>query len=189
MAQYVAAAAAVVGAYGTYKSGQAQQKMYNVRSRQALIRSDQEALNEKRKGIAVLEKVLSTLSTINARSGAGAIDAYSGTPQILREFAYSEGMEDFTMTRENAQLIETMGILESIENKQAGAMAAYQGRIGAITQLGMAAYSMSKVGGPKTSGTTSMGGPQISGQTATSLPSGYGTMGASVPSSTPNYMR
>lgn len=172
MAQYVAAAAAVVGAYGTYKSGQAQQKMYNIRSRQALIRADQESLNEKRKGIAVLEKVLSTLSTINARSGAGAIDPYSGTPQVLREFAYSEGMEDFTMTRENSQLIETMGILESIENKQAGAMAAYQGRIGAITQLGMAAYSMSKTGGPKTSGSTGMPGGTASGYTSIGPASG-----------------
>lgn len=179
----------LMGAYGTYQSGKIQQRMYNIKARQALIRSDQESLNEKRKGLAVLDKIMSTISTVNARSGAGAIDPYSGTPLVLQQFAMSEGMEDFIVTRENAQLIEQAGILESIDNKQAGAFAMYQARIGAIMQIGQAAASYAMIGG-KPSGTTSAaGGPQIAGQTATSVPSGYGTMGASVPSNVPAYPR
>lgn len=144
----IAIAAGVVGAYGQYKSGQIQQKMYNQKARQALLRSDQEALNEKRKGVQVLEKIAATQAAINARAGAGAIDPYSGTPQGLRVFAAAEGMQDFQITRDNASLIEQVGILQSIDNKQAGSMAAYQGRLAALTQIGQAAFAYSQIGKP-----------------------------------------
>ena len=103
-APYIYAGSQVVSAYGQYETGKIQQKMYNMKARQALLRSDQEALNEKRKGVQVLEKIAATQAAINARSGAGAIDPYSGTPQGLRVFATAEGMQDFQITRENAAL-------------------------------------------------------------------------------------
>lgn len=167
VAAVVGVVTSLMGAYGSYQSGKIQQKMYNIRARQALLRSDQEYNNEKRKGLAVLDKILSTQATINARAGAGSIDAYSGTPKVLQDFAYSEGMEDFMITQENAQLIEQTGILESIENKQAGAMAAYQGRLAAVAQIGQAAMSYAMIGG-KPSGTTGGGMPggTVSGYTS-----------------------
>jgi len=151
----VAVGAQVVGAYGTYQSGKMQDQMYQMRARQALLRSDQEALREKEKGNQVLQKIVATMAAINARAGAGAIDPYSGTPQVLRDFALSEGMRDFTITRENASLIENAGILQAIDNRQAGAMARYQGRIGAIAQLGQAAFTAYSIKG---SGSTGGGG-------------------------------
>ena len=146
-AAVIAAGAKLIGAYGSYQTGKIQQKMYDMKARQALLRSDQEALNEKRKGVQVLQKILATQAAINARAGAGAIDPYSGTPQGLRVFAAAEGMQDFQITRDNASLIEQVGILQSIDNKQAGSMAAYQGRLAAITQTGEAAFAFSQVGG------------------------------------------
>ena len=147
----IAAGTKLIGAYGSYQTGKIQQKMYNMKSRQALLRSDQEALNEKRKGIQVLDKILATQAAINARAGAGAIDPYSGTPQGLRVFAAAEGMQDFQVTRDNASLIEQVGILQSIDNKQAGSMAAYQGRLAAMTQIGEAAFAYSQIGGAPSS--------------------------------------
>ena len=146
-AAVIAAGAKLIGAYGSYQAGKIQQKMYDMKARQALLRSDQEALNEKRKGVQVLQKILATQAAINARAGAGAIDPYSGTPQGLRVFAAAEGMQDFQITRDNASLIEQVGILQSIDNKQAGSMAAYQGRLAAITQTGEAAFAFAQVGG------------------------------------------
>lgn len=158
-APYIYAGSQVVSAYGQYETGKIQQKMYNMKARQALLRSDQEALNEKRKGVQVLEKIAATQAAINARSGAGAIDPYSGTPQALRVFATAEGMRDFQITRENAALAEQIGILQSIDNKQAGSMAAHQGRIGAITTLGQAAFGYYQLGGatPGTKGSVTYG--------------------------------
>ena len=147
-AAVIAAGAKLIGAYGSYQTGKIQQKMYDMKARQALLRSDQEALNEKRKGVQVLQKILATQAAINARAGAGAIDPYSGTPQGLRVFAAAEGMQDFQITRDNAALIEQVGILQSIDNKQAGSMAAYQGRLAAITQTGEAAFAYSQIGKP-----------------------------------------
>lgn len=160
-AAVIAAGAKLIGAYGSLQTGKIQQKMYNMKSRQALLRSDQEALNEKRKGVQVLEKILATQAAINARAGAGAIDPYSGTPQGLRVFATAEGMQDFQITRDNASLIEQVGILQSIDNKQAGSMAAYQGRLAAITQIGEAAFAYSQIGGaPATPETITTSIPQ-----------------------------
>lgn len=146
-AAVIATGAKLIGAYGSLQTGKIQQKMYDMKARQALLRSDQEALNEKRKGVQVLEKILATQAAINARAGAGAIDPYSGTPQGLRVFATAEGMQDFQITRDNASLIEQVGILQSIDNKQAGSMAAYQGRLAALTQIGEAAFAYSQIGG------------------------------------------
>lgn len=157
-AAVIAAGAKLIGAYGSLQTGKIQQKMYNQKARQALLRSDQEALNEKRKGVQVLQKILATQAAINARAGAGAIDPYSGTPQGLRVFATAEGMQDFQITRDNASLIEQVGILQSIDNKQAGSMAAYQGRLAALTQVGEAVFSYSQIGGAPASGGTMPGG-------------------------------
>ena len=139
-------AATAVGAYGTYQSGQQQQRLYNLRSQQATLSSRQEMLPHKQKGVQALQKISATLAAVNARAAAGAMDPYSGTPGALRDFALSEGMQDYTISRENAQLIEQVGILQSIDFKQAGANAAYQGRIGAITQIGQAALSYKMLG-------------------------------------------
>jgi len=162
-AAVIAAGAKLIGAYGSLQTGKIQQKMYNMKSRQALLRSDQEALNEKRKGVQVLEKILATQAAINARAGAGAIDPYSGTPQGLRVFATAEGMQDFQVTRDNASLIEQVGILQSIDNKQAGSMAAYQGRLAALTQIGQAAFAYSQIGGAPSNVGGFAGGGSIGG--------------------------
>ena len=106
----------------------------------------------------MLDKILATQAAINARAGAGAIDPYSGTPQGLRVFATAEGMQDFQITRDNASLIEQIGILQSIDNKQAGSMAAYQGRLAAMTQIGEAAFAYSQIGGAPSGGGTMPGG-------------------------------
>jgi hypothetical protein len=143
----VGAGASVIGAYGTYQAGQQQQRLYNLRSQQAALSSRQEMLREKQKGIQVLEKISATMAAVNARAAAGAMDPYSGTPGALRDFAFAEGMQDYTISRENAQLIEQIGILQSIDYKQAGANAAYQGRIGAISQLGQAAFNTAMIRG------------------------------------------
>jgi hypothetical protein len=143
----VGAGASVIGAYGTYQAGQQQQRLYNLRSQQAALSSRQEMLREKQKGIQVLEKISATMAAVNARAAAGAMDPYSGTPSALRDFAFAEGMQDYTISRENAQLIEQIGILQSIDYKQAGANAAYQGRIGAISQLGQAAFNIAMIRG------------------------------------------
>ena len=152
-------AATAVGAYGTYQSGQQQQRLYNLRSQQAALSSRQEMLPHKRKGVQALQKISATLAAVNARAAAGAMDPYSGTPGALRDFALSEGMQDYTISRENAQLIEQVGILQSIDFKQAGANAAHQGRINAITQIGQAAFTYKMLGSaPKNVGGFAGGG-------------------------------
>lgn len=159
----IAVGTGLISAKAQYDTGKIQQRMYNIKARQARIRADQEANIERQKGIAVLEKIGATLATINARAGAGAIDPYSGTPQGLRVFATAEGMQDFTVTRENAAMIENIGILQEIDNRQAGSMAAYQGRIGALTTLGQTALAAYQIGGAPSNVGGFAGGGSIGG--------------------------
>jgi len=189
VAAAIAIGAAVVGAYGSVQSGKIQQKMYNIKGRQAKIAGDQQSLNERKKGIQVLEKISSYGATINARSAAGSVDAFSGTPLVFQRIGTQQGMEEFGVTRTNSEILETMGILQQIDNRQAGSLAAHQGRVAAIMQIGQAAASYAMIGGGGSGGTGGTGGPAISGQTATTVPSGYGTMGATVPSNIPAYPR
>lgn len=147
VAAAVAIGASLLGAYGSYQSGKIQQKMYNIRGQQARIASDQQSLNEKRKGLGVLKKIMSHNATINARSAAGAIDAFSGTPNILKVLGAEAGLQDYGMTRDNSALIETMGILREIDSRQAGSFAAYQGRLNAIMQVGQATATYAMIGG------------------------------------------
>ena len=147
-AAVIAAGAKLIGAYGSYQTGKIQKKLFEIKSRDALLRTDQQALKEKRSGLQVLEKIAATQAAINARAGAGAIDPYSGTPQALRVFATAEGMKDFQITRDNAALFEQIGIMKSIDYKQAGSMAMYQARLAALTQIGEAAFAYSQIGKP-----------------------------------------
>lgn len=144
----IAVATKLVGAYGSYQTGKIQKKLFEIKSRDALLRTDQEFLKERQKGIQVLDKILATQAAINARAGAGAMDPYSGTSQALRVFATAEGMKDFQITRDNAALIEQVGILKSIDYKQAGSMAMYQARLNTLTQIGEAAFAYSQIGKP-----------------------------------------
>ena len=145
----IAVAAGAVGAYGSLQGGKIQQRMYQIRGRQAKIASDQQSINEKRKGLEVLRKITAHGAAINARSAAGAMDAFSGTPQIFKRIATQQGLEDFGVTRDNSEILETMGVLRQIDANQAGSFAAYQGRINAIMQIGQAAasYAMINPGG------------------------------------------
>lgn len=154
----IAVGAKLVGAYGSYQTGKIQKKLFEIKSRDALLRTDQEFLKERQKGIQVLDKILATQAAINARAGAGAMDPYSGTPQALRVFATAEGMKDFQITRDNAALIEQVGILKSIDYKQAGSMAMYQARLNTLTQIGEAAFAYSQIGGAPSGGGTMPGG-------------------------------
>lgn len=157
-----------VGAYGQYQAGQIQQRAYEIKARQARLRSDAEMVQEKQRGNEVLRGIGRTLASINARAAAGSIDPYSGTPEALRVFATSEGMEDFRISQENAQLIEQAGILQEIEYKQAGSYAASQGRMAALTTLAQGAMSYAMLGGaPKPSGATSLPGGTAPGYTTT----------------------
>jgi len=145
----IAVVTGVLGAYGSYQSGKIQQKMYEIKGGQAKIAADQQSANEKKKGLDVLRKITAYGAAINARSAAGAIDAFSGTPQVFKRIATQQGMEDFGVTRDNSEILETMGILRQIDANQAGSFAAYQGRINAIMQIGQAAanYAMINPGG------------------------------------------
>jgi hypothetical protein len=155
-----------VSAFGQLQAGKIQQRAYEIQARQARLRSDAEMVQEKQRGNEVLRGIGRTLATINARAAAGSIDPYSGTPEALRVFATSEGMEDFRISQENAQLIEQAGILQEIELKQAGSFAAYQGRMGALTTLGQGVASYAMLGGaPKPSGSTGLPGGTAPGYT------------------------
>ena len=148
-AAIIGVGASLLGAYGTYQSGKIQQKLAGVKARIAELQAGQSETNEKRKALNIMEKMGAYAATINARSAAGSIDAASGTPAMLKTFAYGAGTEDLLMVQDNAELIQLSGILTAIDARQAGAQAMYQARIGALSQIGQAAFSAAMIGGGK----------------------------------------
>ena len=149
VAAVVGITTSLIGAYSQYKSGALQEKMYDMKARQARLTARQQSLNEQRKGVAELEKLRAYMAVINARSAAGSIDAFSGTPAVFKSVAETKGFENFGMTQDNAALIETQGILQAADLEIAGDMAKYQARMGALMKVGQAGltYAMTFGGG------------------------------------------
>ena len=75
----IAIGSAVVGAFGDYKAGKAQQEMYRSQAAWSAIQGETDALNYEQQGVNALKKTLRTVSTITARAAAGNINPWAGS--------------------------------------------------------------------------------------------------------------
>tara|TARA_R100001015_G_C4633816_1_gene199280 strand:+ start:1483 stop:2046 length:564 start_codon:yes stop_codon:yes gene_type:complete len=180
--EYVAAAAVVVGAFGQYQAGKAQQDMYNAQAQQAELEAKQRALQYEQKAVNTLDATLRSVASINAYSGAANLDPFSGSVNNLANYALSSGFKDLNTLNRGMEIDSNMASYQSGIYRTAGNVAAQAGMFNAIGTLGMGAmqYQAIAPSGPGPGGGTTTGGGTIT--SAYSPPSGPSSGVVSTPS-------
>ena len=188
---FIAIGAAGLSAVAQLKSGQATAGGLRSQATQARMQAKGEELKYKQQGVAVLDNILQTQATINARAGAGSIDPYSGSAGSLAIQALAKGALEKYMTVEGQIISLRSGELQAQEYESAARSAMSQARMGAIMSLVQGAGSFAMLGGFGAGGGAGAGVNPFAGGTPTGvgLPggefgmtnlnmSGYGQLGA-----------
>jgi hypothetical protein len=188
---FIALGASGLSAVAGLKSGQATAGGLRSQAMQTRMQAKGEALKYKQQGVAVLENILQTQATLNARGAAGGIDPFSGSANALQQYALAQGAKENYTTMDNAIIAVRSGELQAQEYESAARSAMSQARIGAIMSLAQGAFSYGMLGGPGFGGGASAGVNPFAGGTPTGvgLPggefgmtnlnmSGYGQLGA-----------
>lgn len=152
----MAIASAVVGGYAAIQSAKAQQKMYN---RQADITERQsrlDALNYKQQGVNSLKKMNRVLAANTARAAAGNLDPYASydSSDVIATYNLRQGVNDFTIARDNATIATKMGKYQADNYRYAGAVAVANAKTMAAVNIGMSFVTAGQVYG--TDGLTGM---------------------------------
>jgi len=188
---FIALGASALSAVAGLKSGQATAGGLRSQATQARMQAKGEELKYKQQGVAVLDNILRTQATLNARAGAGSIDPFSGSANALQQYALAQGAKENYTTMDNAIIAVRSGELQAQEYESAARSAMSQARMGAIMSLAQGAFNYAMLGGPGLGGGASAGVNPFAGGTPTGvgLPggefgmtnlnmSGYGQLGA-----------
>lgn len=140
--------ASVVGAIGQIKAGQQQEAIYQAQAQQEEIKGRTEAIRAREEGVKTLDAIRRTMSTINARGAAGAIDPMSGSAGSLQTYALREGYTEFDISQENAKLAAASAGFQANIYRASGAAAREAGFYSAIGTIGSAGMSYAQAGGP-----------------------------------------
>ena len=110
--------AAIGGTFLEYQAikdeGKAQANLLRAQGEAAAVKGRQDALNFKEEGIQVLKQINMNMAVINAKGGAGNFDPLStgDTGDILMGYNLREGVNDFTIARDNSTIALQMGKYE-----------------------------------------------------------------------------
>lgn len=188
---FLALGASGLSAVAGLKSGQATAGGLRSQAMQTRMQAKGEELKYKQQGVAVLDNILRTQATLNARAGAGSIDPFSGSANALQQYALAQGAKENYTTMDNAIIAVRSGELQAQEYESAARSAMSQARMGAIMSLAQGAFNYAMLGGPGLGGKAGAGiNPLANGTpTGATLPggefgttnlnmSGYGQLGA-----------
>lgn len=129
------------------KGAQAQAAGLQQQAMLTRLQARQEALKYKQQGVAVLDNILRTTATINARAGAGNIDPSSGSARALAIYAQAKGADEYYMSREGQTIVARQGELQAIEYGKQAKSIVNQAITSAITGVAMAGFQGSLLGG------------------------------------------
>lgn len=145
--QFVAIAASVVGAIGSYQAGQEQKRMYQLQAQQATAEGERRSLQYQQKSNEVLRKRLEANAALSVRAYAGGVDPFSGSPDLIRAANDTKAGREYQMMLADADAALRGGAIQSRLYESAGQAAARRGTFDAIAKLGTAAYMYSSPGG------------------------------------------
>jgi len=110
--------AAIGGTFLEYQAtkdaGKVEADLYRAQGQAAVVKGRKDALNFKEEGIQVLKQINMNMAVINAKGGAGNFDPLStgDTGDILMGYNLREGVNDFTIARDNSTIALQMGKYE-----------------------------------------------------------------------------
>jgi hypothetical protein len=137
----IAAAAAVLGAYSTYESGQIQKQQYNLKAQQATVEGQRKAIQYEQRSNDVLRRRLEANAALSARAYAGGVDPFSGSPDIVRAANETKAGREYAMLLADADAAMRGGMIQAQLYESAGKAAARKATFDAVVKLGSAAVS------------------------------------------------
>tara|TARA_R100001510_G_C7499400_1_gene103715 strand:+ start:17 stop:586 length:570 start_codon:yes stop_codon:yes gene_type:complete len=145
----MAIASAVVGSYAAIQQAKAQKKMYE---RQADITERQsrlDALAYKQQGVNAIKKMNRVMAANAARAAAGNLDPYASydSADVISTYNLRQGVNDFTIARDNATIAKKMGKYQADNYRYAGAVAVSNAKTMAVANIGMSFVSAGMVYG------------------------------------------
>lgn len=146
--EFVAIAATVVSAVGSIQGGKAQKQMYNLQALQTTAQSERKALQYELQANEILRRKREANAAIAARSFAGGVDAFSGSPDLLRAVNDTTAGREFMFALDNANAAMSFGDIEANMLRAAGKQAEKSGYFDAAAKLGMAAATYAKMPTP-----------------------------------------
>lgn len=153
MGQFAAVAALVAGglqAVSSIKQGQYQKAMYNIQAKQAELQGRQNALNYSQQALGVLENQRRMASTLVARSAAGGIDPFSGSPMSVDQWNAFKSGEEYNLGLENADMAIAGGLAQSQSLKAAGKQAMQSAYLNAAISVASSVATYGKLSTPGT---------------------------------------
>lgn len=140
----VAIAASVVSAIGSYQQGVAAKTQYNLQAKQATIEGERRAIQYQQRSNDLLRRLRATNAALAARSYAGGVDPFSGSPDIVRAANETAAGREYSVLLADADAALRGGALQAELYQQAGKTAYQQGVFSAVSKLGTAAYMAGK---------------------------------------------
>lgn len=150
---FILAGLTAATAYSQLKAGQQQAKGLMRQAAFRKVQARSEVLKYKQQGVAVMENILQTKASINARIAAGGIETFSGSADVLGVMAEAKGANELFLTRDGEQIAFGVGEAQAMQYASQAKSAMAAGRTAALSTI--TSYAIGQFGmGGKPSGTT-----------------------------------
>lgn len=130
--------ATTASAVATYRQGQAAQMVENAKARQAELQGSVEAANYKEQASQALKNLERVLAANLARGFAGNMDPLSSgsTQSTIQKYNMREGVNEFTVLRDNATIAKKMAAYQAAQYRTAGKNIMKSAKTSAFIQIG-----------------------------------------------------
>jgi len=152
-----ALAAGALSAVSTIKQGQFQKAEYSLKAKQAELQGRQNALNYSNQALDVLSNQRRMAGSLIARSAAGGIDPFSGSPMTVDQWNAFQAGEEYNLGLENADMAIAGGLAQSQSLQAAGKQAMQSAYLNAAISVGTAVATYGSLSTPGNTVTNAKG--------------------------------
>lgn len=146
--QLVGAGLSAISAVQQIQAGRQQAAALRAQGVQERLKARSAAIRHRQEGVAVLENIVKTNSTVVARAASGNTNPFTGTPMMLQQYARKEGFNEFGLAQDNADLALVVGEINEEQYGMAATQARRQGVFNAVGSLATTAMTVGSIGGP-----------------------------------------
>ena len=135
------------GALATYRQGQAAQMVEEAKADQAVLQGRVQAANYKAEASQKLKNLEKVLAANTARASAGNISPFTSgdTPALIARLNTREGVNQFTISRDNATMAVKMAKYQADQHRTAGKNIMQSAKTQAFIQLGQTAVTAGQI--------------------------------------------
>jgi len=147
MAQAIMAGLTAAKMYSQLKGAKQQAKGVMRQAAFRKVQARSEALKYRQQGASVMDNILATKASINARAAAGGIDPFSGSAKALSLYAEKKGAGELYITRDGEQIAFGVGEAQAMQYASQAKSAMAAGRAAALGTLTSAVAGQMSLGG------------------------------------------